>query len=177
MQNVIQYPVYTVVRSAAVCKKQALSRSGTEKGLGRFHYISGLSTLLSSIIFFTFSFSSLHFFLPLSSSLSHSSLCTSFFHYLLHFLILLSTLLSSIIFFTFSFFSLHFFLPLPSSLPHSSLYTTFFHYLLHFLILLSALLSSIIFFTSSFFCFPACISFLDVVCLLPFLLLSNRPHV
>ena len=132
MQNVIQYPVYTVVRSAAVCKKQALSRSGTEKGLGRFHYISGLSTLLSSIIFFTFSFSSLHFFLPLSSSLSHSSLCTSFFHYLLHFLILLSTLLSSIIFFTFSFFSLHFFLPLSSSLPHSFVFLLAFRSLMLF---------------------------------------------
>jgi len=36
IQNVIQYPVCTVP-SAAVCKKPALSCSGTEKELGRVH--------------------------------------------------------------------------------------------------------------------------------------------
>jgi hypothetical protein len=54
IQNVIQYPVYTVVRLAAVCEKPALSCSGIEKGLDRVHYISGLFALLSSIIFFNF---------------------------------------------------------------------------------------------------------------------------
>ena len=92
------------------------------------HFLILLSALFSSIVF-TFSFFSLHFFLPLSS-LSHSSLCTSFFHYLLHFLVLLSALLSSIVFFTFSFFSLHFFLLLSSSLSHSFVFLHVFRSLL-----------------------------------------------